>query len=125
MRNRVTWAVATVVAVAAGVVVVPGPATAATSATPTATSIDDDPVTRALAEAKATGQPVTVTSRTTPTDELVANPSGTFTLTRFPVPVRTRVDGKWTPLDATLRTNPDGTISPAVTTEPLILSGGR
>ncbi|GLW32885.1 hypothetical protein Areg01_58230 [Actinoplanes regularis] len=54
----------------------------------------------------------------------MANPNGTVTLTQSVLPTRTRVDGVWQNLDATLVPNPDGTWSPKVAQVPLRLSGG-
>ncbi|GAB2969082.1 hypothetical protein GCM10017788_80370 [Amycolatopsis acidiphila] len=71
-----------------------------------------------------TGKPVEVTAETTPTRQVMANPDGTFTATSNRVPVRTQKNGTWVPIDTTLHTNADGTLSPAATTENLTLSGG-
>ncbi|HZR48529.1 MAG TPA: LamG domain-containing protein [Streptosporangiaceae bacterium] len=79
---------------------------------------------QALARARQTGKPVNVTAAETPTTMLIANPDGRFTLTVTAQPVRKLADGTWQPLDATLRKNADGTISPALTATPLVLSGG-
>jgi hypothetical protein len=78
----------------------------------------------ALARAKTTGKPVQVTAATTVSSTLTANPSGKLTLTTTSEPVRKRVGGSWVPLSATLERNADGSISPAVTTSGLRLSGG-
>ncbi|WP_158715383.1 hypothetical protein, partial [Kitasatospora phosalacinea] len=61
---------------------------------------------------------------TTSTDELTANPDGSFTLKQAVTPVRAYRDGGWKPLDATLVKQPDGSIAPKVTSSPLTLSGG-
>lgn len=79
---------------------------------------------QALARARQTGKPVNVTAAETPTTTLLANPDGRFTLTVTAQPVRKLTGGTWRPLDATLRKNADGTISPALTATPLVLSGG-
>ncbi|MFE2282590.1 ricin-type beta-trefoil lectin domain protein [Streptomyces sp. NPDC059443] len=78
----------------------------------------------ALAEAKSTGKPVPVPASTTETDTVVANPNGTFGLTRSVGPRRTKRDGAWVDLDATLVKVPDGTLRPKATSSKLILSGG-
>jgi hypothetical protein len=65
-----------------------------------------------------------VTGSTTPTRTLTANPNGTFTLTESDAPVRAKVGGVWRNLDASLVRNSDGTFSPAVSSQPLALSGG-
>jgi hypothetical protein len=81
-------------------------------------------VDQASAQARATGEPVTATAATTATDTTVANPDGTVTFTRTMAPVRKRTGATWVDLDATLRANPDGTISPIASTAALTLSGG-
>ncbi|MEU4806172.1 LamG-like jellyroll fold domain-containing protein [Actinosynnema sp. NPDC023587] len=55
------------------------------------------------AEARATGQRVEVPERTSPTTRVFANPDGSHTLEQHPVPVRGRRDGRWVPIDTTLR----------------------
>ncbi|GAA3450516.1 hypothetical protein [Dactylosporangium matsuzakiense] len=81
----------------------------------------------ASARAVATGHDVEVAGSTSPTDTVVANHSGTFTLTRNVVPVRKRVGGAWRSLDSTLQRAADGSIVPALTTAELRLpgAGGR
>jgi hypothetical protein len=91
----------------------PPPPTPAPVPTPTASDI-----------AKQTGKPVEVTAETTPTRQVMANPDGTFTSTSNRVPVRTQKNGSWVPIDTTLHTNTDGTLSPVATTENLTFSGG-
>ncbi|WP_123555350.1 LamG domain-containing protein [Kitasatospora cineracea] len=78
----------------------------------------------ASAQAKRTGKPVVADALTTETAQTTANPDGTLTLTQSAVPVRTFRDGAWRGLDATLKANPDGTLSPAVTPSSVVLSGG-
>jgi hypothetical protein len=91
-----------------------------------ATSHGRDLLTQAQAEAQArkTGKPVEITAATTDDSSLAANPDGTLTLTEQNMPVRKDVNGAWTALDPTLHRNADGTVSPAVTTDGLTLSGG-
>lgn len=79
---------------------------------------------RAIAQARSTGRPVTVSGDTTATDTVTANPAGTLTLTRSLVPVRKWMNGAWRPLDAALHRAADGSVSTAVTTGGLTLSGG-
>ncbi|MEV4611829.1 ricin-type beta-trefoil lectin domain protein [Kitasatospora sp. NPDC049258] len=79
----------------------------------------------ALAQAKATGKPVTIDALTTESSESVANPDGhTVTANTHAQDVRTKRDGGWKSLDTTLRTGSDGTLAPAVTSQGLTLSGG-
>ncbi|MGJ5759127.1 hypothetical protein [Streptomyces galbus] len=61
---------------------------------------------------------------TTETATVQANPTGTVTWTTSLLPQRVRRDGAWTPVDATLRQNSDGSYSPAAAAEPLTFSGG-
>ena len=78
----------------------------------------------ALARAKSTGSPVVVEAMTTEGSRTTANADGTLTTTDNAQAVRTRRNGAWADLDSTLRTNADGTISPAVASTALTLSGG-
>ncbi|WP_141754145.1 LamG domain-containing protein [Streptomyces subrutilus] len=78
----------------------------------------------ALAQAQRTGKAVPVPAATTETDTLVANPDGTLGLTRSVAPLRTKRDGKWADLDATLVKAADGTLRPKATVSGLTLSGG-
>ncbi|MGW0165955.1 FG-GAP-like repeat-containing protein [Streptomyces sp. NPDC003343] len=61
---------------------------------------------------------------TTPTEAEAAHPDGTFTLTQSVSPVRKYASGAWKELDATLVRRSDGTVTPALTTTNLTLSGG-
>ncbi|MFE9481343.1 LamG-like jellyroll fold domain-containing protein [Streptomyces spororaveus] len=61
---------------------------------------------------------------TTETDTVVANPNGYLSLTRSVAPLRTRRDGTWADLDATLVKAADGTLRPKATVNGLTLSGG-
>jgi hypothetical protein len=79
---------------------------------------------QALAQARHTNKTVQVASATTVSSTLAANPDGTLTVTETNMPVRKRVNGKWASLDATLHRNADGSVSPAVTSSSLRLSGG-
>jgi len=65
-----------------------------------------------------------VSALTTPNSATTVSPDGTFTATESVLPVRAWRKGRWLPLSASLRANPDGTLSPAVTTTRLALSGG-
>ncbi|MEU2790946.1 VCBS repeat-containing protein [Streptomyces sp. NPDC007100] len=77
----------------------------------------------ALALARSSGEPVEVTALRTETQEVVANPSGTFTLTQHAGPVRARKDGKLVPVDATLGRVGDR-IRPRATTLDIAFSAG-
>ncbi|MGW7002510.1 LamG-like jellyroll fold domain-containing protein [Streptomyces sp. NPDC054933] len=77
-----------------------------------------------MTQAKETHKDVEATAATTDSATLTAHPNGTLTLNQSLAPVRKRVHGAWVKLDPTLRKNPDGTISTAVSTSALVLSGG-
>lgn len=79
---------------------------------------------QASAQARKTGKAVPVPSATTGTATLTAEPNGSMVLTETPIPVRKKIDGTWKSLDATLVKNADGSISPALSTDSLRLSGG-
>lgn len=103
----------------------PAHGAAAAVRTSSSTTATTEPSTeQALAKAQSTGQAVQVPGATTTTSTLTANPDGTLTLTQSPIPVRTRAAGAWVSLDATLRTNNDGSISTTATTGTLTLSPG-
>ena len=120
--------VAAVVAVSMSVSVVPAAHAAGSTHPAAAGAVSPGPrlsgEAGALARAKSTGHPVPVAQETTATDMVTANPQGTLTLSQSVVPVRKFVGGMWQPLDATLHRAADGTVSPAVTTGGLSLSGG-
>lgn len=79
---------------------------------------------QASAQAVRTGKAVAVIGSTTATSTLTAEPNGSFTLAESAAPVRAKVGGVWKNLDAHLVRNSDGTFSPAVSGNTLILSGG-
>jgi hypothetical protein len=79
---------------------------------------------QAVARARSTGRPVTVTSLTTPTSQTTATAGGKFTVTESLVPVRAWRHGRWLPLDPALHRTADGRLSPAVTTITATLSDG-
>lgn len=66
---------------------------------PAARSAPPEPV----EQAGSTGERVELTEQTSPTTQVFANPDGTFTLEQHAVPVRGRKDGRWVPIDTTLR----------------------
>ncbi|MFG3052994.1 ricin-type beta-trefoil lectin domain protein [Kitasatospora sp. NPDC048239] len=78
----------------------------------------------AVAKAKSTGKQVVVEVMTDEASKTIANPNGTLTTTDNALPVRTRRDGAWADIDATLRPNADGSLSPAVASTALRFSGG-
>jgi hypothetical protein len=112
-----------------GLAAAPASATTARPAAPsraTQAATDSSPLTaqEALTEAESTGNPVVATALSTDTSTTTANPDGSLTATESSEPVQSFVDGAWTPLNADLQENSDGTYSPTVSAEPLTLSGG-
>ncbi|WP_177246457.1 ricin-type beta-trefoil lectin domain protein [Actinacidiphila alni] len=75
-------------------------------------------------KAAQTGQPVVVDELTTETDQTIAEPDGSFSVRSYIKPVRVHKNDGWTPLDATLTQNVDGTFSTAATPNGVTLSGG-
>ncbi|WP_035849014.1 RICIN domain-containing protein [Kitasatospora azatica] len=102
----------------------PAPGKASAPGSLQLTDAQAGPSQRAKAAAKRTGKPVTIDELTTETSQTVANPDGTFTVTRHARPARVKKNGKWTDVDATLSKNADGTLSPAATPSGVALSGG-
>jgi hypothetical protein len=78
----------------------------------------------ALGRARSSGKVVSVPGETTETQTMVANPSGTVTLTSNALPVRVRRGSGWTAVDPSLRRSADGRYAPAATPAPVTLSGG-
>lgn len=91
---------------------------------PMAHAAPADPLTAASAQAVASGVPTDVPAETTDTSTVTAMPDGTFELSSSLTPVRTQIDGRWQPIDTTLQTNTDGTISPVASAEDVSFSGG-
>ncbi|GJF29226.1 hypothetical protein KNE206_19260 [Kitasatospora sp. NE20-6] len=91
---------------------------------PTAPTAQQQEILDARVEAKATGRTVAVETMTTETSRTLVNPDGTLTTTDNAKPVRAKRGAAWADLDATLRRNADGTISPLVTSSALAVSGG-
>ncbi|WP_433547832.1 DNRLRE domain-containing protein [Streptomyces sp. CA-294286] len=69
---------------------------------PVAPVDQSDPQTRALAQAQRSGEPVEVKEFRTETEEVVANPSGSLTLTQHNQVVRVRKGRELVPVDTTL-----------------------
>lgn len=79
----------------------------------------------AAVAARRAGSRVEVTSRRSETQQVFANPDGTFTAEVYAVPVRVhRSDGSWAPVDTTLRARSDGSLAPVSTAAPVSFSGG-
>ncbi|MFB6808695.1 ricin-type beta-trefoil lectin domain protein [Streptomyces sp. NPDC056387] len=91
----------------------------------TAPSAQESAITKALAEARSSGKRVAIADLTTAGSQTFANPGGTLTSDTAAVPERLKgPDGQWHPLDATLKTTPEGTVVPAAVSSKLSFSGG-
>ncbi|WP_152628359.1 LamG-like jellyroll fold domain-containing protein [Streptacidiphilus neutrinimicus] len=117
-------------AVLAGGALTVAPAAAAETATASRAKAAAAPAPKFLSadqaslRARQSGKPVVASALTTSMAQTVANPNGTLTLTQTVAPTRVFRNGAWTGLDGTLKANPDGTFSPAATTDQVVLSGG-
>ncbi|WP_432171801.1 LamG-like jellyroll fold domain-containing protein [Streptomyces sp. 1222.5] len=78
---------------------------------------------KASRKAAETRQRVGVQGLTTETNQVFANPDGTFTTESAPAVERVRKDGKWTPVDTTLVQQANGTLAPKAAHD-VTLSGG-
>ncbi|WP_274031968.1 VCBS repeat-containing protein [Streptomyces sp. MMBL 11-1] len=83
-----------------------------------------DPEAAAQAEAAETGRPAEVLSQRTETTQVFANADGTFTQDTYALPKFVRQDGKLVSIDTTLKSRPDGSLSPKATEVDVRLSGG-
>ncbi|MFE9637199.1 ricin-type beta-trefoil lectin domain protein [Streptomyces sp. NPDC006463] len=103
-----------------------GPANSAWPApTPRPPSAEAAAIDAAKAQAKTSGKPVVIEHLTTASSQTFATPTGTLTTDTAPVPQRVKTAaGTWQPVDATLRANSDGTVTPAAVPSRLSLSGG-
>ena len=97
---------------------------ATTTPTPSDSRLTAGSQAAAEAQARSTGKPVEVTDETTETQQVMAQPNGTFTLTSTLTPVRVKQNGVWRGIDTTLRTNADGTVAPIAAAEDVRFSGG-
>ncbi|MFB8124777.1 LamG-like jellyroll fold domain-containing protein [Streptomyces bacillaris] len=78
----------------------------------------------ALAEARASGQPVEIPSLRGETRDVHATPAGTLEAREYVSPVRARVPGGWRAVDLGLATGRDGRVAPRTATVELSFSGG-
>ncbi|WP_104816922.1 VCBS repeat-containing protein [Kitasatospora sp. MMS16-BH015] len=78
----------------------------------------------AVAKARNSGKPVDIPEATDAYKTVAALPDGRLTATMSATPQRASKNGKWVPIDTTLRKNQDGTFSSAATVNPLSISGG-
>lgn len=78
----------------------------------------------AQAAARASGRRVEVSSLTTETRQVFANPDGSFTLEQHLQPVRARRGNSWVPVDTRLEKRADGSIAPVASAVEMVFSGG-
>ncbi|WP_407109569.1 LamG-like jellyroll fold domain-containing protein [Streptomyces sp. DSM 116494] len=92
---------------------------------------EDDALPEASAELKAsrkaaeTGQRVEVQGLTSETNQVFANPDGTFTAESSAVVERVRKGGVWTSVDTTLVQQADGTLAPRAAHDVMLSGGGK
>jgi RHS repeat-associated protein len=77
----------------------------------------------ALVTARLCGGRVLVSGDESETRQVYAMPDGSLQSTTAIAPVRVQQNGKWVPVDVTLRRNPDGSVSPAALPGDVRLSG--
>ncbi|WP_244224090.1 LamG-like jellyroll fold domain-containing protein [Streptomyces tirandamycinicus] len=78
---------------------------------------------KASEKAVAEGHRVEVGSLTTESNQVFANPDGTFTVESSAGPERVRKDGSWVPIDTSLVRREDGLLAPKAAQD-VVLSGG-
>lgn len=78
----------------------------------------------AQTEAAETGRPVEVLAQRTEVSQVFANPDGTFTQDLYALPQFVRQDQRLVPIDTTLESNTDGSLSPKAAEVEVRLSGG-
>ncbi|MFM9554965.1 LamG-like jellyroll fold domain-containing protein [Streptomyces caniscabiei] len=86
-----------------------------------ATALTED---AAQDRAAKTGKKVEITGLRDERSTTVANPDGTFTVTEYVQPVRTRKNGAWTDIDTTLVKRDNGTYAPRAAVTAMAFSGG-
>jgi hypothetical protein len=82
------------------------------------------PEAAASRKAAESGSPVEVSTETTPTQLVTAQPDGTFTVEFNPAPVRVKKASGWVPVDTDLETTSSGDVVPKAAAADLVLSGG-
>lgn len=80
---------------------------------------------QASRKASETGQRVEVQDLTSETNQVFANPDGTFTAESSAVVERVRKGGVWTPVDTTLVRQADGTVTPEAAHDVTLSGGGK
>ncbi|MGW1916966.1 LamG-like jellyroll fold domain-containing protein [Streptomyces sp. NPDC002076] len=122
--HRRRWSTAphhlAVMAVLGALVLGAAPTASADSSDPT----PGNPTQSALLQAQSTGKSVPVDALTSETSTTTANPDGSLTTTEYVQPVRVMKNDTWTPVDASLVKNSDGSFSTAATPSGVTLSGG-
>jgi hypothetical protein len=98
------------------------PATATSSTRPSISRVSAE--TKAALLAQSSGRPVTVSSATTETTRVTAQPDGSMQLESSTVPVRIKRAGEWIPVDLTLARSASGTLAPKASAIPMSFSGG-
>ncbi|GAA3013434.1 hypothetical protein GCM10010483_67890 [Actinokineospora diospyrosa] len=78
----------------------------------------------AFAEARATGKPVAVADQVTESTQVLAKPDGSFVYESSAAPQRVKRGDRWVGIDPALRTNADGSLSPAATPLDVAFSAG-
>lgn len=103
-----------------------GPADTSWPAPPTRpASAQNTAIDTAKAKAKSSGKRVLIDSLTTASSQTFATPDGTFTTETALEPERVKnSSGAWQKVDATLRTEADGTVAPTAVPSRLSFSGG-
>ncbi|MBL1108800.1 LamG domain-containing protein [Streptomyces sp. 5-8] len=127
-RGRSAAAVTTLAALlATGLGAAPAEGQAATTVTRTSHSAKTTPALTASAAQTAaarSGHRVEILSLRDERSTTYANPDGTFTVSEYVQPVRTRVNGKWTPIDTTLVRQKNGSYAPKAALSAMAFSGG-
>ncbi|MEU9369109.1 LamG-like jellyroll fold domain-containing protein [Streptomyces avermitilis] len=126
-RRTATVAMAVAALLAAGLGGFPSLGTAAPAAADTTDESGSNPsLTQAAAQANAakSGKSVEILSLRDERSTTVANPDGTFTVSEYVQPVRTRKNGKWTAIDPTLVKQANGTYAPKAALTAMSFSGG-
>lgn len=100
------------------------PAAASPAAAPSGQSDPDLSEVEASALAATSGEPVEVTSATSQTNQVMAQPDGSFVLESTREAVRTDINGGWEPIDTTLAVAADGSVSPRAITIPVEFGAG-
>ncbi|WP_262379521.1 LamG-like jellyroll fold domain-containing protein [Nonomuraea sp. PA05] len=78
----------------------------------------------AVAAARGAGRPVEIESMRSETRTVYAKPDGTLSMELNVRPIRVRKEGRWVPVDTTLRLRPDGAVEPVAAAVGLTFSGG-